>query len=123
MAETKITVEHGYFSDKDAVVREIEEQSLIYSPEATFSPSEGTPIHWHATGLHVYITGGKFCFRDPATDERHECETGCKFVIPEQELHIEEKHNGYSCIVGLTKEFSEPFVRSPEELEQLAESV
>ena len=121
MAETKITVEHDYFIDDDAVRDEIESASLFKS-EVEAPPSGGTPIHWHAVGIYVYITAGKFRFQDPATDTVHECVRGTKFVIPERTLHIEEEHHGYSAIVGLTKaDFPQPFVRPPSELEELLE--
>lgn len=119
---TAITVEHQYFTDDDAVRKEIESESLFKS-EVEAPPSGGTPIHWHAVGLYVYITAGKFRFQDPATEEVHECVRGTKFVIPERALHIEEEHQGYSAIVGLTKQdVPQPFVRQPSELEEILRS-
>ena len=119
MSETMITVEHKYFSDEETVRNEIACASLFKS-EVVAPPSGGTPIHWHAVGLFVYITEGVFRFQDPATGEIHECTQGTKFVLPERTLHIEEAHNGYSAIVGLTKEdVPPPFVRPPSELEEL----
>ncbi|RKU24220.1 hypothetical protein C6500_00210 [Candidatus Poribacteria bacterium] len=116
---TTITVEHQYFTDDDFVRDEIESSSL-YKSEVEAPPSGGTPIHWHAVGLYVYITTGKFRFQDPATGMVHECVRGTKFVIPERTLHIEEEHQGYSAIVGLTKQdVPQPFVREPSELEEL----
>ena len=116
---TAITVEHQYFTDDDSVRNEIESASLIKS-EVEAPPSGGTPIHWHAVGLYVYITAGKFRFQDPATGAVHECVRGTKFVIPERTLHIEEEHQGYSAIVGLTKQdVPQPFVRQPSELDEI----
>lgn len=114
-----ITVEHQYFTDDDFVRDEIESASLFKS-EVEAPPSGGTPIHWHAVGLYVYITAGKFRFQDPATEKVYECVRGTKFVIPERTLHIEEEHQGYSAIVGLTKQdVPQPFVRQPSELEEI----
>ncbi|MCY4657005.1 MAG: hypothetical protein OXC80_09340 [Gammaproteobacteria bacterium] len=119
MTKTSITVEHDYFTDKDVVRSEIDDASLHRS-EFDAPPSGGTPIHWHAVGMYIYITDGMFRFQDPATDELHECIPGTKFVIPERALHIEEEHNGYSAIIGFTKkEVPQPFVRAPSELEEL----
>lgn len=119
MTKTAITVDHAYFSDDDEVRKEIAAASLFKS-EVEAPASGGTPLHWHAVGLYVYITQGKFRFQDPATGEVHECVRGSKFVIPERALHIEEEHNGYSAIVGLTKQdVPQPFVRPPSELEEI----
>lgn len=119
---TTIKVEHQYFTDDDFVREEIDNASLFKS-EVDAPPSGGTPIHWHAVGLYVYITGGKFRFQDPATGDVHECVRGTKFLIPERTLHIEEEHQGYTAIVGLTKkDFPQPFVRDPSELEEILRS-
>lgn len=119
MTDRTITVEHNYFDDPEVARREIETLSL-YLSEAELPPSGGTPIHWHAVGMTLYITDGKFRFRDPATDTLYECVRGTKFVIPERALHIEEPHQGYSIIVGFTKkDVPQPFVRSPDELAEI----
>ena len=111
-----IDVEHNHFSDIHAVRDEIKSLKL-WSHNVEAPPSGGTPLHWHDVGIYVYITEGKFRFQDPETNTVHECTKGTKFVIPERTLHIEEEHNGYSAIVGFTKEeVPQPFVRSPEEL-------
>ncbi len=116
-----ITVEHDYFNDLDEVRREIKANGL-FLVEITQEPSAGTPVHWHEIGVHVYISEGIFRFQDPATGAVRECGPGAKFVIPERTLHIEEDHDGYSGLIGMTKPaVPEPFVRSPEELEALAE--
>ena len=114
-----ILVDSDYFADEQQVRDEIEELEL-WSHDVEAPPSGGTPLHWHDVGLYVYITRGTFRFQDPATGAVHECTSGCRFVIPERTLHIEEEHNGYNAIVGFTKEtVPQPFVRMPEELEQL----
>ena len=116
-----ITVEHGYFNDLDEARKEIEANGLFLM-EFNLEPSGGTPVHWHDVGVHVYVSEGVFRFQDPATGAVHECGPGSKFVIPERTLHIEEDHDGYTGLIGLTKEsIPEPFIRSPEELEALAE--
>ena len=116
-----ITVEHGYFTDLDEARREIEAEGHFLQ-EVDAQASGGTPIHWHDIGIHFYVSEGVFRFQDPATGAVHECGPGSKFVIPERTLHIEEDHDGYKGVVGLTKEvFPEPFIRPPEELEALAQ--
>ena len=119
--KTEIQVDHGYFESADEIKAEISELGLFGSKEEfDAAASGGTPLHWHAIGLYVYITDGKFRFQDPATEEIHECVKGTRFVIPERALHIEEQHNGYKGYVGLTREqFPEPFVRDPAELKDL----
>ena len=68
--------------------------------------------------VHVYMTKGLFRFQDPSSGEIHECRAGTKFMIPEKTLHIEEEHQGYSAIVGMSEaELPDPFVRPPEELD------
>ncbi len=42
------------------------------------------------------------------------------FVIPPRTLHIEESHDGYNAIIGLSvdpQNLPQPIVRQPEELE------
>ena len=119
---TQISVEHNFFESVEEIQQDIKKHEL-YAGENEFdaAPSGGTPLHWHAIGLYVYITEGKFRFQDPATGEIHECVKGTRFVIPERTLHIEEEHHGYKGYVGLTKEeFPQPFVRDPAELEELS---
>lgn len=119
--KTQIQVEHDFFENEEEIQNDIKNHKL-YGGQNEFDapPSGGTPLHWHAIGLYVYITDGKFRFQDPATNEIHECVKGTRFIIPEQALHIEEEHNGYKGFVGLTKEeFPQPFVRDPAELKEL----
>lgn len=112
-----ITVQHDYFTSPAEAKREIEADGLI-CVEYENPPSEGTPIHWHDVRIHAYILDGVFHFEDPGTGEVYECGAGTKFVIPPRTLHIEDKHNGYTAIIGLSESpVPEPFVRSPEELE------
>ncbi len=119
---TQITVDHDFFESVEDIQEDIKKHSL-YGGQNEFDapPSGGTPLHWHAIGLYVYITDGKFRFQDPATEAIHECVKGTRFVIPERALHIEEEHHGYKGYVGLTREeFPENFVRDPAELKDLA---
>ena len=116
---SQISVEHNYFNDIDEAKREIRENGL-YGGNNEFEapPSGGTPVHWHDVSQTVYITEGVFRFTDPATGETHDCGPGSKFFIPERTLHVEEEHKGYKGVIGIDKaEFPQPFVRSPEELE------
>ena len=118
---TQIQVEHNFFQSVDEIKSDIEGLKL-YGGKDEFEapPSGGTPLHWHAIGLYVYITDGKFRFQDPATGTVHECVKGTRFVIPERALHIEEEHNGYKGYTGLTRPvFPDPFVRDPAELKDL----
>ena len=119
---TEITVDHGFFETVDEIQADIKAHSLYGgTQEFDAPPSGGTPLHWHAIGLYVYITDGMFRFQDPATGTVHECVKGTRFVIPERALHIEEEHNGYKGYTGLTREvFPDPFVRDPAELKDLA---
>lgn len=111
-----ITVEHDYFTEDAQAFEEIERDGY-HSSKFDAPPSGGTPIHWHDVSIHAYITKGIFHFQDPSTGTVHECRKGTKFVIPERTLHIEQEHHGYTAIIGLSKmEVSQPFVRSPEEL-------
>ncbi len=113
-----ISVQHEYFATEDEAKKEIEADKLFFS-QAQLPPSEGTPIHWHEIRIHVYIQEGTFRFQDPSTDEIHECRPGTKFVIPPRTLHIEEAHDGYKAIIGLSvplDKIPQPFVRSPDEL-------
>lgn len=113
-----ITVEHGYFSDQQQARQEIEAAGL-HLHEVNAPASGGTPIHWHEVGIHFYVESGVFRFQDPATGTVHACGAGSKFVIPERTLHIEEAHDGYTGLVGMTLDpVPQPFVRPPEELEQ-----
>lgn len=118
---TQIKVDHDYFDSPTEIKAEIDQLKLYGNGEEfDAAPSGGTPLHWHAIGLYVYITDGMFRFQDPATNEIHECVKGTRFVIPERALHIEEEHNGYKGYVGMTREvFPQPFVRDPAELEEL----
>ena len=117
-----ITVEQNYFTDLDDARSEIEGNGQFLH-EVDAPASGGTPIHWHDIGIHFYVSEGIFHFQDPATGTVHACGPGTKFVIPERTLHIEEDHDGYKGVVGLTKEiFPEPFIRQPEELEALTEA-
>jgi len=113
-----ITVEHKYFEKEDEAVSEIQAAGLHMAKD-DLAPSEGTPLHWHDADIHVYITEGVFRFQDPATGEVHECVAGTKFRIPPRTLHIEEAHNGYSAIIGLSvppDQIGEDFIRPPEQL-------
>ena len=119
--KTKISVDHNFFDSEDEIQADIKKHKL-YGGKEEFDapPSGGTPLHWHAIGLYVYITDGKFRFQDPATNEIHECVKGTRFVIPERSLHIEEEHYGYKGFLGMTREvFPQNFVRDPAELDQL----
>ena len=117
-----ITVEENYFTDLDDARAEIKTAGQFLQ-EVDAQASGGTPIHWHDIGIHFYVSEGIFRFQDPATGAVHQCGPGTKFVIPERTLHIEEDHDGYKGVVGLTKEiFPEPFIRQPEELEALTEA-
>lgn len=117
-----ITVEENYFTDLDDARAEIKAAGQFLQ-EVDAQASGGTPIHWHDIGIHFYVSEGIFRFLDPATGAVHQCGPGTKFVIPERTLHIEEDHDGYKGVVGLTKEiFPEPFIRQPEELEALTEA-
>ena len=111
-----ITVEHDYFTDTDAARAEITGAGL-HLHDVDAAASGGTPIHWHDVGIHFYVESGIFRFQDPASGAVHECGPGSKFVIPERTLHIEEAHEGYRGVVGMTKDpVPQPFVRPPEEL-------
>tara|TARA_B100000586_G_scaffold250114_1_gene208430 strand:- start:291 stop:644 length:354 start_codon:yes stop_codon:yes gene_type:complete len=113
-----IVVQHGYFDRDQQAFNEIEEDGY-YGSKFDAPPSGGTPIHWHDVSMHIYITEGRFRFKDPATGELHECVAGTRFDIPERTLHIEEEHHGYTAIAGMSKsEVPQPFVRQPEELER-----
>ena len=118
---TQITVDHNFFESVEDIQEDIKKHSLYGGhDEFDAQPSGGTPLHWHAIGLYVYITDGMFRFQDPATEAIHECVKGTRFVIPERALHIEEEHHGYKGYVGLTREeFPENFVRDPAELKDL----
>ena len=114
-----ITVEHDYFAMEDEAKKEVEADKLFLSV-SKLSPSEGTPMHWHDFRIHVYIQEGTFRFQDPSTGQIHECRPGTKFVIPPRTLHIEEAHDGYSAIIGLSvdpQNLPQPVIRQPEELE------
>ena len=111
-----ITVQHNYFEDDDTAFAEIE-QDGYHGSKFEAQPSGGTPIHWHDVSMHIYITSGTFRFQDPSTNEIHECVAGTRFDIPERTLHIEEDHNGYTAIAGMSKKnVPQPFVRPPAEL-------
>ena len=112
-----ITVQHNYFEDDQKALDDIE-QDGYHGSKFEAPPSGGTPIHWHDVSMHIYITSGMFRFQDPATGKVHECVAGTRFDIPERTLHIEEEHNGYTGISGMSKKpVPQPFVRPPEELE------
>ena len=120
--KTVIEVDQCFFDSVEEIQADIKKHDL-YGGENEFdaAPSGGTPLHWHAIGLYVYITDGKFRFQDPATGEIHECVKGTRFVIPERALHIEEEHNGYKGYLGMKREvFPQNFVRDPDELKDLA---
>lgn len=120
--KTTIKVDHDFFKNTEEIKADIKKHEL-YGGDNEFeaAPSGGTPLHWHAIGLYVYITDGMFRFQDPATGDIHECVKGTRFVIPERALHIEEEHHGYKGYLGQTREeFPQPFVRDPAELKDLA---
>jgi len=113
-----ISVIHAHFRDDSEAEAEIARAGLHCSHQ-TFEASKGTPVHWHPIDIHGYIKTGSFCFKDPSTGEMHECVPGSYFRIPPRTLHIEEAHEGYDVILGLSVPFDEipePAVRQPSEL-------
>ena len=116
-----ITVEHNFFTDIEEAKRDISDNKL-HGGKTEFEapPSGGTPIHWHDVSQYVYITDGVFRFTVPATSQTHDCGPGSELVIPDRVLHIEAAHKRYKGVIGINKEsFPQPFVRAPEELEEL----
>ena len=114
-----ITVRHDHFQSDEKPESEIAAAGLHCSHQA-YEASEGTPAHWHPIDIHGYITQGAFRFRDAATGEEHDCGPGSYFHIPPRTLHIEDAHDGYDVILGLSVPFEEipdPASRPPEDLE------
>ncbi len=114
-----ITVRHNHFQSDAEAEKEIATAGL-YCAHQSYEASQGTPIHWHPIDIHGYIKAGNFRFQDPSTGEKHDCGPGSYFRIPPRTLHIEEEHDGYDIILGLSVAFEnipEPAIRPPEELE------
>ena len=114
-----MTVRHEHFRSDDKPASEIAAAGLHYSRQ-TYEASNGTPAHWHPIDIHGYITHGAFRFRDASTGEEHDCGPGSYFHIPPRTLHIEDAHEGYDVILGLSVPFEEipdPASRPPEDLD------
>lgn len=109
-------VEENYFSDIDAVAKEIADAGLFQvelESEVLKSPS-----HWHDFGACLYVTEGVLKLTDDTTGITYTCGKGAKISAPARTLHTEVT-DGYKFILGLEVDpatIEEPINRSPEDL-------
>jgi hypothetical protein len=81
-----VSVIKGHFTNKEAAVNEILARGR-FSRDGAMSAGDLEDVHWHKTGLEIFILEGSFETKDVASETLLEAGPGDLIRIPAQTLH------------------------------------
>ena len=110
-----VTVVKGNFTDKDEAIKEVLSQSL-FPREGAMGAGDLEDVHWHKTGLKIFVLEGTFETLDAASGTTLIAEHGDVITIPPVTLHAAQCPVPATYVVGFeSQEAASAFC--PERLE------
>ena len=97
-----IEITNPGFESAEAVEAEMTGQGLYFLP-LDVPPVENT-AHWHDFSSIFYITKGRVRLTDVASGQVVEAGPGSRVVVPEKALHAEKSEEGYSILLGVSRD-------------------
>ena len=112
-----VSVEKGYFTTRDDAVKDIAARNLV-PRDGAMASGDLEAIHWHETGLAIYVLKGSFETRDGASGDLLTAGPGDRITIPPRTLHAARCPDPAEYVVGFeSREAMQSFgPRSPDEL-------
>ena len=104
--------------NRDAAEAVFRDRGFPFFVALDVPPVENT-THWHSFSSLFYITKGSVSLTDGETGTTYEAEPGSLVSVPAQALHAERSEEGYSILLGVSRDpatFEDPVNLPPEEL-------
>jgi len=112
-----VSVDKGYFATREDAVSDIAARDLVLR-DGAMAAGDLEDIHWHETGLAIYVLKGSFETRDGASGDLLLAGPGDLISIPPRTLHAARCPDPAEYVVGFeSKEAMAGFrPRTPDEL-------
>jgi uncharacterized RmlC-like cupin family protein len=94
-----VSVDQNYFTTKTDAVNDIAARDLV-SRDGAMESGDLENIHWHETGLAIYVLKGTFETKDGASGETLTAGPGDLITIPPRTLHAARCPDPAEYVVG-----------------------
>jgi uncharacterized RmlC-like cupin family protein len=94
-----VSVDQGYFTTKTDAVNDIAARDLV-SRDGAMESGDLENIHWHETGLAIYVLKGSFETKDGASGDLLTAGPGDLITIPPRTLHAARCPEPAEYVVG-----------------------
>lgn len=94
-----VSVSQGYFATRDEAMRDIESRNLV-ARDGAMASGDLENVHWHETGLAIYVLKGSFETKDAASGQLLAAGPGDLISIPPRTLHAARCPEPAEYVVG-----------------------
>ena len=94
-----VSVDAGYFKTKDDAIEDIAARDLV-SRDGAMASGDLENVHWHETGLAIYVLKGTFETKDAASGDLLKAGPGDLITIPPRTLHAARCPDPAEYVVG-----------------------
>lgn len=98
-----IEVTHADLPTEEAAQAALKDAGFPYFVPLDVPPVDNTS-HWHSFSSRFFITRGSLKVTDVETGVTHEAGPGACVSVPERTLHHEWSDEGYSILLGVTRD-------------------
>lgn len=97
--EMSVSVDQDYFTTRADAVADIASRNLV-ARDGAMESGDLEKIHWHDTGLAIYVLKGSFETKDGASGDLLTAGPGDLITIPPRTLHAARCPDGAEYVVG-----------------------
>ena len=94
-----VSVDKGYFTTRDDALKDIAARNLV-ARDGAMQSGDLEDIHWHETGLAIYVLKGSFETKDGASGDLLMAGPGDLITIPRRTLHAARCPEPAEYVVG-----------------------
>jgi quercetin dioxygenase-like cupin family protein len=94
-----VSVDKSYFTTRDEAVKDIASRELV-ARDGAMAAGDLEDIHWHDTGLAIYVLKGLFETKDAASGDLLTAGPGDRITIPPRTLHAARCPDPAEYVVG-----------------------
>jgi quercetin dioxygenase-like cupin family protein len=94
-----VSVDQGYFKSRDDAIEDIAARELV-ARDGAMASGDLENVHWHETGLAIYVLKGTFETRDAVSGSLLTAGPGDLITIPPRTLHAARCPDPAEYVVG-----------------------
>ena len=94
-----VSVDQGYFTTREDAIRDIASRDLV-ARDGAMESGDLENVHWHETGLAIYVLKGSFETKDAASGNLLSAGPGDLITIPPRTLHAARCPDPDEYVVG-----------------------